>query len=139
MFFGGSGTAGIILPDETPVAVDTPCAVDVVATGGDTGSAANAGVENARATSSAATNLTRAFYRGRAPCATLPAILEAVADPSRTKPSELRVTRNRVVDMSPAAIAQRLAQLEQLFQLALSLSKARRIDNVEDDPEKPHD
>ena len=41
--------------------------------------------------------------------------------------SELRIARRRAVDMSPSAIAQRLAQLEQLFRLGLSLRRARRI------------
>lgn len=35
--------------------------------------------------------------------------------------------RTREVDMSPDAIARRLARLEQLFRLGLSLRKARRV------------
>jgi hypothetical protein len=35
------------------------------------------------------------------------------------------------VDMSPAAIARRLARLDELFRLGLSLSRARRVGPVE--------
>lgn len=46
----------------------------------------------------------------------------------KTKTNDLAaVTRKRVVDMSPEAIAQRLARLEQLFRLGVSLRKARPI------------
>lgn len=50
----------------------------------------------------------------------------------KTKASDLTIVRTRVVDMSPEAIARRLAQLEQLFRLGLSLRKARRIGPHED-------
>jgi hypothetical protein len=45
----------------------------------------------------------------------------------KTKTNDPTVGRTRVVDMSPEAIARRLARLEQLFRLGISLRKARRI------------
>lgn len=36
--------------------------------------------------------------------------------------------KTHVVDMSPEAIGQRLARLEELFQLGLSLRKAKKVE-----------
>lgn len=46
----------------------------------------------------------------------------------------IRVPSNRAIDMSPEAIGRRLARLEQLFQLGLSLRAARRIGPREPPP-----
>lgn len=52
----------------------------------------------------------------------------------KTKTSEGKIVRTRTVDMSPDAIARRLARLEQLFRLGLSLRTARRIGPPKEPP-----
>lgn len=53
----------------------------------------------------------------------------------KTKTNEPKIVRTRAVDMSSEAIARRLARLEQLFRLGVSLRKARRIGPQAEDRE----
>jgi len=48
----------------------------------------------------------------------------------KTKTNDPTVRRTRVVDMSPEAIARRLARSEELFRLGMSLRKARPIEKA---------
>lgn len=48
------------------------------------------------------------------------------------KLSELRITRTKEVDMSSEAIAARLEELEQLYQLSMSLLQANHLGSVEE-------
>ena len=51
---------------------------------------------------------------------------------STMKISDLKIHRERAVDMSAAGIAARLAALDELYELGMSLRKAEWIDPVEE-------